>query len=310
MANKATGFRLGKVKTTISTNLNKKFINRIQQTLEKQMNEVQRVTVEESKKVIREHVQNHRVVKALQGNYAAWGSDQDLQAEFGLSNNKAQKAVTIIIQVLSNTVKAKDIKKRFIRRGTQAQMELRINALQPKNYLQILRNWGSPLNYISTSYVSQARKRGYKREGMHRRIQKNNIDWMKWLLEATRETNVIKESIPDIRFYGITYDLRKRDHSRSKRAVMVKGRAFARTFQQGRGMLVDGEFQTTGMSTVRFAADPPSHRSTDRFPYTFPKLAVPRKGRRNFVDEIVRSTEFRRDVSQRVRDRIQKLLKS
>jgi hypothetical protein len=91
--------------------------------------------------------------------------------------------------------------------------------------------------------------------------------------------------IPDIQNYGITYDIKNfeaRTISRSGRALMTKRpERTTRSVLGSRGNVKLGKLK----------ANLPAHliNVLVNFPYTMPRLAIPKAGRKNFIDEIARN---------------------
>jgi hypothetical protein len=302
MAGRQTGVRLGKIGISLRETVERKAKEAALKKLEKRVDKVQNIARKETEKVIEQYLKKNRVMRSLAGlqSGSAFGVGLDLQAEFGLKSFLAKKAVDIITEILKNTVRV-EIERNDYSRGVGSRLTINISALITSRYKSELLGYGAPLRYVSTAFVSLARKRGAKKADIHMRRAKKDINWIKWLLEPYRGIGTIKESIPDIDYYGISYDKKyvSGHHSRSDRAVMVRG-DLRETRSISYGEVHEGEIRAGGAGGIGQLRPPPAWKGVTEFPYEYPKRAIPENGARNFIDEIAQRPEFKKDIKARV----------
>lgn len=206
-------------------------------------------------------LQKNRVYKALTNpSYGVRG--KDLVAEFGLTDAEASDLVQIemmdILLTRATYTDTSEVSKEATdRQSAGVKVNLRGRYLDPDIYYKQLTK--SPFFYYSRKQRSAARKRKGFRGSTYK------IEWMKWLLEAYRGSAAIYSTIPNVKSYGITYDLAQgmTRFSRSGRALMLR---------------------KTPTNKQRL--------ESRYFPYTMPEVARPRAGARNFIDEVARDKNF------------------
>lgn len=245
-----------------TTRLNPRFkdLEFIKNKLQPRVDKLTPKTSKYVRSLIARSVQRSRVYKAFANPpYGIRGSD--LIAEFGLTDEEASYLIQVeMMDILLFKATKVDVAQTFVNSRRQSpgiQVELGGYYLLPDKYMRPLTQ--SPFFYYSRKQRSAARKRKGFRGSTYK------IEWMKWLLNAHRGNAAIYSSIPNVKSYGITYDLTKGMHrfSRSERALML------RKTKTNKGRL-----------EARY------------FPYTMPPIAKPKAGAKNFIDEIAIDKTF------------------
>jgi hypothetical protein len=209
-----------------------------------------------------------------------FGVGQDLQAEFGLSAKNSRFAVEIIVKILRKAISYKtDTAWHKDQRG--ARLDIYITALDEDKYYDQLYSYSEPLSYASRRIIKTKKGRKKSVGPIHQ------IDWMKWLLEAKDGTSAIEDRLPDIKDYGITYDIWDGDNSRSGRAIMINMKS------------------KNTKAILRMAG---ATKKDSKFPYEFPQGAKPARGAKNFIDEIARDPSFKKEVKEAVFKELQKAM--
>lgn len=244
---KETGFRF-KVKASSKTNYQRKFFKQALKTIEEREIRAKEKGKERAGDVIEKHLRKNTVIRSLLGANAGEGSGKDLQAEFGLKTDVATQAVEKLIKILREKVYIKRLKKEIYKSKTGARLEFEVSGLSSRSYQEDLLMGSYPFSYISTGHsytqlhASKVNKRSYK------------INWMKWLVQANRGISNIVNDLPDIKQFGITYDINKRDFSRSGRALMIRGTII------GGASLSSSKFEEGDTGKVILRIKPPKNR--------------------------------------------------
>jgi hypothetical protein len=257
--------RVGKISVKATTNFNKKLAERARQTINNRIYKAKEEVYIVVKDIIIKAIEGSRVYKGLNGEFPNL-ERHDLQAEFGLTDQMAKTALNRMMEILIETIDV-EVGRIQSASGLSSDVNITISALDPAKYEDQLKS-GDEFHYYSTSKSTIRRKRKREPKVYH-------IEWMKWLLEA--KMSAIKADIPDIKDYGIRYDLSgvPQGISRSGRAVMSKA-----------------------LNKIR------------RFPYQFPVIAIPNPGTKNFIDEIAKSRELKALIRSKVRSMMIRILKS
>jgi hypothetical protein len=299
------------VKAKVNTGLDNKLKAAVDRAITRRSNRIKGAALKAAQKVIIKHVKNHRVYRAILGHYAGFETGKDLQAEFGLTSDKAKRAMTAMLQILSDSAQVFLFTTKRAKTVASANVFLKISVLNPSKYESQLK-YGALFKYKS-SIIRHPLKLKRKKK-IKKLPEKNRIDWMKWLLEASDGIRTIRKSIPSINRYAINYDLspRQRLNSRSGRAVMVPLR-FGVT---GAGFREVDESGTISGRVTRITEDkevdldlegkPQLTSDSSAFgeePYKYPEYAKPEVGR-NFIEEISFSKAFISDLNKAVKEAV------
>jgi hypothetical protein len=153
-----------------------------------------------------EVIRNSPVYRGLNGEFAGIPG-QDLQAEFGLREETARRALKFILATLLATINEKTVR---VEPGLNLNFPARLifkGVLDSKEYEKVLDTTRDPFGYISYSNATG---------------EATLIPWMQWLLDTTGD--VLGDMRPRISNYAITYDMsgERANISRSGRAIMIK----------------------------------------------------------------------------------------
>lgn len=246
---------------SIKMSASSRFIKRLTEHVNTNMLKRLRSAESESQNTLEELVTKallgSQVYKSLSGRI----SFDDLQAEFGLTDDMVDEATSTIRDTLINQCEVKITTPRGITGFVP--IVITFSALDSTKYEPIFNVDEEPFAYTSQTNVENSKKFKKKFKSLPK---ERLIPWMRILLNPSNGLNKIE----DIKRYGITYDLTnvKRGISRSGRAIMVSRR---------------------------------SKRPTRHFPYQLPKVIYPTvKGSKNFIEDISLSREFRSLVRKQV----------
>lgn len=250
-----------KLKTLkVTTRLDRKFTDPeyIKRTFDTRLEKVRRETLNALQNSIDKEIRKNPVIRALL-NPQLGVRGYDLPAEFGLVPGQAEQAVAEFVSTIIRTCKVNIEPETFIRRvrgKPSVAVTIRVSLANPEDYETAFNDY--PFAYRSAPSGKKLRGRG-------RGNISHRIEWMNWLLAGRGAQSEMLGTIPSVKNYGISYDLKRGQSSisRSGRAVMVRDTA------NNRDRLA-----------IRF------------FPYEFPEVAKPRAGYKNFVDEIFKNPQF------------------
>ncbi len=202
-------FISAKTTVTTSTSLTNKISAYAQKIVNNRIERVQDNIVLKVKDILYKAIVNSPVYLALTGKFPN-SEGYDLQAELGLTDDRAKIAVDRLIEILLETVDITFEREFNLNKGSSV-ITIKVSALDENKYEEQLKN-GAEFSYISRSKNKKVKKRNQTAY---------LIKWMKWLLELTHD--VLSE-------YSITYDISGRDIiiSRSRRAIMTKKKSRAR----------------------------------------------------------------------------------
>ena len=267
-------FRLGSLKATTRIDPRFKAMNHIKTRIDSRLSKLKERADRIVQGEIEKHVKKSRVYKALT-NPPLGVRGYDLPAEFGLFPGEGEEAANLMLYILKGTgealVEPGVIIKRT-RQGSGVSVKTTVHFLNPKKYLN---------HFTKRPFWHQHPKKYKNKKAFARRVRmaggtfsekSERIDWMQWLLEAHRGDRAIHATLPSVKQYGISYDIDPA-FSRSGRALMLNRN---------------------------------KPRNRDRmplkyFPYTFPEVAKPKAGAKNFIDEIANDPKFITNLDKRVR---------
>lgn len=181
---------------------------------------------EKLKKIVIDAIKGSLVYKGLSGSFSHLTNGTDLQAEFGLSDDVAEKALERMLEILAATIRVK-----ISHSGGKVPAQIVASALNSEDYKRELEE-GDEFSYTSIPKVRS--KKGYKAAyGVD--AKPRLIEWMKVILE--RNVDIIE----NIESFGISYDF-KNEVGRSGRALMVGGpdKGLAETFPYTLPSIVQG----------------------------------------------------------------------
>lgn len=264
------GFLTRDVKVSTTTNLENKISAYAIRIMQQRIDKAKEATLQKIKELIVNAIKGSLVYKGLAGDFAGYTNGMDLQAEFGLDEGDAQRALESLVEILEKTC---DIYSRE-EIGAKSKLTININALNPKDYEDELKT-GDEFQYISN--------------------KKYPIQWMLWLLEASAD--IVGQTTNGVDEFGITYDLTDKEDqtARSHRALMVEDpeRVITKRFGQGKAGNRRGDLSKTA-----------------NFPYVLPKVCLPSVGNsKNFIEDIAKSREFRYMVTNLIENEVKKILK-
>lgn len=192
------------VSRSVSVSFDKTLESEIRKEAEKIIRQKIRSIATQAKELIGEAlvelIKQHPVYKALNGGNAGRKDGSDLQAEFGLSNEMVDSALSELISILEDSVVIKTD-----RENNNAIVDIEVSAeIDEKDYEQEILN-NDAFHYTSTPAKGADSKA-------------TEVYWMAFLLYAS--SSLIEDFINGVEDYGITFagDMSK---SRSGRAKMV-----------------------------------------------------------------------------------------
>jgi hypothetical protein len=199
------------ITVTTTTKLANKLSDYAKKVMDQRADKAIAAGVKAGQNVIEETLRENRVVKSLLGEFADYPAGYDLQAEFGLTKNKAREAVDEMLKILRSTVKPHFAK---TPEGSRLILTGHMTALDSADYESSLKN-GSKFRYQSVNRLQRKQAKRSKKKAASTEIR-----WMEVLLEAKNPSAI--NIIPGISGYGIKYDLTARSaiQSRSGRALM------------------------------------------------------------------------------------------
>lgn len=313
-------------KSTASKGLDRKVMKVFEDAVRKRIQDTASQMRDKISKYITRVLKANIIYQAIGGAYAGEKGGTDLQAEFGLTNDMAALAQTLMLEIIPN---ANIIKYRVADHGstTRRIASFRIQVLVPSLYKDRL-TAGEPFVYTSTvairnkkAYNAHQRKlrakanmrieRDISAENLERvRAQKPRvytINWMQWLMSGRNANAAMRRSLDSIQAYGIKYDLNGRTKwaSRSGRALMIPGETAGFKAQAVSEMYERGDAGGRKMSQMlrskkhRARVSAYAGGNLTRFPYSISSLVLPKEGR-NFIDEISLNKNFRLHVRDNI----------
>lgn len=218
------------------------------------------------KKYTNEVFKTNPILRSIAGE---GGGDEDLQAHFGLTPDRASDAKQKILEAIKESVFAKIVKgpiKRVSETGTSSLgLEIVVYGTTTEEFESKINIKAEPFTYVSV-----ARKRKKARNG--KKLPKSTIiPWMKWVLNPM--DTLIEKDIPSIRDYNIVFDSGFK-YSRSGKAIMKSNRS-------------------RGQSNFSF--------------YKLPLSIFPKGKSKNFIEQVFNSSEYKDDVSKIVSSSFAKL---
>ncbi len=257
-------FRLKVFSTT--TKLDKRFKNLdfIQKQLQARIEKTKEGIQDSVSEAVEKAVRKSRVYRALV-NPPLGVIGYDLPAEFGLNSEDAENAAELMVNIVKDTVRV-EVSAAFQDQNS-AKVKISTKFMNPDKYTKLLLK--QPFWYTSRK---QHRKSTGKQSTRYR------IDWMKWILEASRGDSAIYGTLPSVREYGISYG--------------ESANALNRFSRSGRALMIHGE----------------SKRGRGEFPYGMPEVIKPKAGAANFLEEISRSRPFVQELNRRVKRVIDEFL--
>lgn len=279
-------------KATSTTKFQKHLTERIKAIVLPRIEKAIPAITESAKFVVETFVTGDPVYRGLSGDFSGSEDGTDLQAEFGITDGKTQ--MEAFLKMLLETVHV-SVSPKITTSGKNGIGTITVKALNEREFknraISEFQYPSEPTENKQAKFARKLDKQKIKGRAKTKQLsefkQRNthNIRWMNWVLNADRGTREMEKDLPDIRNYGIAYDLTD------------KQKGFSRT---GRALM----FQKNDYKAKKPKKNGKIGSRIKEFPYRLPDILRTDNG--NFVVDIALSKKYQK----RMRDVITQVIKN